>query len=133
MQANLDGICYDENYGKCVFEAKTASAYRESEWENAIPDEYMLQIQHYMTVTGFKAAYIAVLIGGNTFKWHLVERDKELISILVELEAGFWNCVKSKTPPKIDGTEATAKYLTEMFYEKFCIRIRACIHRAAEP
>lgn len=117
MQANLDGICYDENYGDCIFEAKTASAFKMNEWENSIPDEYMLQIQHYMAVTGFKAAYIAVLIGGNTFKWRLVERDEELISMLIELESAFWNCVQNDTPPPIDGSDACAKFLAEKFSE----------------
>lgn len=56
MQANLDGVCHDPNFGDCIFEAKTASAFKTGEWENSIPDEYMLQIQHYMAVTGFKAA-----------------------------------------------------------------------------
>ena len=93
MLANLDGTCEHPDYGTCVFEAKTASAYKAGEWDDTIPDEYMCQIQHYMAVTGYKAAYIAVLIGGNTFRWKLVERDEELISKLVELEADFWNHV----------------------------------------
>ncbi len=96
MLANLDGVCYDPNFGDCVFEAKTASAYKAQEWENTIPDEYMLQIQHYMAVTGYRATYIAVLIGGNSFKWKLIERDEELISVLTELERKFWENVKKR-------------------------------------
>lgn len=117
MLANLDGICHYEKYGECIFEAKTASAFKINEWENSIPDEYMLQIQHYMAVTGFKAAYIAVLIGGNTFKWRLVERDEELISMLIQLEGEFWNCVQNDTPPPIDGSDACTKFLAEKFAE----------------
>lgn len=117
MQANLDGVCYDPELGNCIFEAKTASAFKLGEWENSIPDEYMLQIQHYMAVTGFKAAYIAVLIGGNTFRWQLVKRDEEIISALIQLEKDFWNCVESDTPPQIDGSEASAKFLAEKFAE----------------
>lgn len=44
MLANLDGICEHPDYGTCIFEAKTASAYRMGEWEDSIPDEYQLQI-----------------------------------------------------------------------------------------
>lgn len=117
MLANLDGICEHPELGTCVFEAKTASAYKASEWENAIPDEYMLQIQHYMAVTGYKGAYIAVLIGGNSFKWKFIERDEELISMLIKLESDFWAHVQNNTPPPIDGSEATAKYLAEKFAE----------------
>ena len=68
-----------------------------------------------MAVTGFKAAYVAVLIGGNTFRWKLVERDDELISMLVQLEADFWNHVRENTPPPLDGSDASAKFLSERF------------------
>ena len=56
---------------------------------DSIPDEYQLQIQHYMAVTGYAGAYIAVLIGGNTFRWKFVERDEELISMLIQFEHVF--------------------------------------------
>ena len=78
MLANLDGVCDVPDVGPCIFEAKTASAYKASEWDDAIPDEYALQLAHYMAVTGYAGAYIAVLIGGNTFRWKFVERDEEL-------------------------------------------------------
>lgn len=115
MQANLDGICESPEYGTCIFEAKTASAYKANEWDNSIPAEYMLQIQHYMAVTGYKGTYIAVLIGGNTFKWKFVERDEEIIAMLVNLEADFWDHVTSLTPPPIDGTDACAKFIAERY------------------
>lgn len=113
--ANLDGICEVPDIGTCVFEAKTASAYKAGEWENTIPDGYMCQIQHYMAVTGYAGAYIAVLIGGNTFKWRFVERDEELISMLIELETAFWNHVQDGTPPPLDGSDASARFLAQRF------------------
>lgn len=115
MLANLDGICKVPDYGTCIFEAKTASAYKAGEWEDTIPDEYMCQIQHYMAVTGYAGAYIAVLIGGNTFRWKFVERDEELISMLIELETDFWNHVQDCTPPPLDGSDASAKFLAQRF------------------
>lgn len=115
MLANLDGICEHPDFGPVIFEAKTASAYKAGEWESTIPDEYQLQIQHYMAVTGYKGAYIAVLIGGNTFKWRFVERDEELIAMLIELESAFWNHVQEGTPPPLDGSDASAKFLAQRF------------------
>ena len=115
MLANLDGICEVPDVGTCVFEAKTASAYKAGEWEDSIPDEYALQLAHYMAVTGYAGAYIAVLIGGNTFKWKFVERDEELISMLIELESDFWNHVQDGTPPPLDGSDASAKFLSEWY------------------
>ena len=115
MLANLDGICEVPDVGTCIFEAKTASAFKAGEWEDTIPDEYQLQVQHYMAVTGYSGAYIAVLIGGNSFRWKFVERDEELISMLVELETAFWNHVQDVTPPPLDGSEASANFLSERF------------------
>ena len=115
MLANLDGVCEHPDYGTCVFEAKTASSFKMSEWENAIPDEYQIQIQHYMAVTGYRAAYIAVLIGGNTFRWKLIERDDEMISMLIAFEAVFWDHVQNMTPPPLDGSDASAQFLSACF------------------
>ncbi len=115
MLANLDGTCEHPDFGTCVFEAKTASAYKLAEWEGAVPEEYLLQTQHYMSVTGYRGTYIAVLIGGNTFRWTFIERDDELISMLIQLEANFWEHVKSGVPPPLDGSKASAKFLNERF------------------
>jgi len=115
MIANLDGVCRSPEHGNCVFEAKTSSAYRAEEWNDGIPDEYELQIQHYMAVTGYTGAYVAVLIGGNTFKWKLIERDEELISMLIKWEHIFWEHIKSNVPPALDGSEASANYLKKRF------------------
>ena len=115
MLANLDGTCEVPDIGTCIFEAKTASAYKAGEWEDTIPDEYMCQLQHYLAVTGYQGAYIAVLIGGNTFRWKFVERDEELISMLVELESAFWDHVQDCTPPPLDGSNASAKFLADRF------------------
>lgn len=117
MLANLDGVCEVPDVGMCIFEAKTASAYKAGEWEDAIPDEYALQLAHYLAVTGYAGAYIAVLIGGNTFKWKFVERDEELISMLIVLETAFWHHVEDRTPPPLDGSKASAKFLADRFYD----------------
>ena len=115
MQANLDGTCLHPDLGPCIFEAKTASAFKAGEWEDGIPDEYFLQVQHYMAVTGYGGCYIAALIGGNTFRWKFVHRDEELIAMLVQLEADFWQHVQSETPPPLDGSNASARFLAERF------------------
>lgn len=115
MLANLDGTCEHTDFGPCVFEAKTASAYKAKEWDNSIPEEYLLQIQHYMAVTGYRGAYIAALIGGNTFRWKFVERDEALIAVMIHLEAEFWGHVQDGTPPPLDGSEASARLLAEQF------------------
>jgi len=123
MLANLDGLCNHPEYGPCIFEAKTASAYLADEWDDKIPDSYMLQIQHYMAVTGYRGAYIAVLIGGNTFKWQFIERDEEMIAMLIDLEKEFWGCVQSDVPPALDGSDASAEFLSKQFPDSISLAV----------
>ena len=69
MLANIDRMITDPERGKGILECKTAGEYKKSEWEEGlIPEEYALQVHHYLMVTGLQFARIAVLIGGNKFE-----------------------------------------------------------------
>jgi len=86
--ANIDRRVVGED---AILECKTASAWKAKEWGNEdIPQEYILQVMHYLLVTGKQTAYIAVLIGNNDFKWKKVERDEELIKEILVREVEFW-------------------------------------------
>ena len=90
MLADLDGVIREPDGEMSVFEAKTASAYKQDVWEDGVPAPYILQVQHYMAVTGAKKTYIAALVGGNRFYHHVVERDEELIGKIIVMEKYFW-------------------------------------------
>lgn len=115
MLADLDGIVKEENGEFAVFEAKTASAYKEDIWKKEVPEEYMAQVQHYLCVTGFKKAYVCALVGGNSFYCHEVYRDEEYIKDLVTKEKAFWDCVQNKIPPALDGSQATINYINQTY------------------
>lgn len=116
MLANVDGIVIDQESKKCIFEAKTASAYKADQWkDDEIPEGYMLQIQHYMAVTGYERAYIAVLIGGNTFKYKVVDKDEELINMIIQIEKQFWDCVVNDIPPEVNGSESCTNMLNSLY------------------
>ncbi|HDR8009668.1 MULTISPECIES: YqaJ viral recombinase family protein [Bacillus cereus group] len=114
MLANVDRLVVGEKVG---LECKTASEYLKKEWEGEeIPASYLLQCQHYMAVTGYKAWWIAVLIGGNKFIYKKIERDEEIIQYLIEIEKDFWlNHVEKGIPPMFDGSEASSTLLKEMY------------------
>ena len=115
MLANLDGVINLDGE-MCIFEAKTASAYKLDDWQSGIPPEYMLQVQHYMAVTGAVKTYIAALIGGNHFEYRLIDRDEEMIAKIIAMEKLFWEInVLGGIAPEIDGTKAT----TEFFNSKY--------------
>ena len=115
MLANLDGIVADPINGPCIFEAKTAGAFKSNEWVDNVPEGYQLQVQHYLSVTNLSGAYIAVLIGGNYFKWHYIARDNDLIDMLIELEKRFWHHVETITPPPMDGSGASSELLSRLY------------------
>ncbi|MEK4760796.1 YqaJ viral recombinase family protein [Viridibacillus sp. FSL E2-0187] len=116
MTANLDRVVVGE---KAFLECKTTSAYKNDDWDgDEIPAAYLCQVQHYMAVTGFEKAYIAVLIGGNKFVWKEIERDEELIQIMIEREKYFWeNHVLAKVPPEIDGSDAAVEFISKRYTE----------------
>ena len=115
MLANLDGVVNDPDRGEGIFEAKTASAYTAPDWEMGIPDQYALQVQHYMAVTGMSFVYVAVLIGGNKFMWRLVERDEAVIDLIIQMESRFWKLVLLRIPPQIDGSKASLTLLNRLY------------------
>lgn len=115
MIANLDGVI-NVNGEMCIFEVKTASAYKLNDWQSGIPPEYMLQIQHYMSVTGARKTYIAVLIGGNHFLYQLVERDDKMIDKIIAMEKRFWEVnVLGGVEPVPDGSSATTEYFNHTY------------------
>ena len=113
MVANIDRRVVGEN---AILECKTANQFLSKEWDGEeIPASYLLQVQHYLAVTGAEKGYIAVLIGGQRFLWREVNRDEELIEIIIEQEKQFWKMVQDKTPPALDGSSAAENYLKEKY------------------
>lgn len=98
-----------------LLECKTAHFYKAKEWENdEIPPEYILQCMHYLAVTGYDYMYIAVLIGGSKFIYKKIDRNEELVKIIIDKCKNFWyNHVIPRKPPSVDGSEACKKALDE--------------------
>ncbi|PHE19215.1 hypothetical protein COF59_08275 [Bacillus pseudomycoides] len=118
MLANVDRLIVGEELG---LECKTASEYLKKEWDgDEIPASYLIQCQHYMAVTGYKAWWIAVLIGGNKFLYKKIDRDEEVIQYLIDIEKDFWlNHIEKQIPPSFDGSDASTKLLKQMYPEGY--------------
>jgi putative phage-type endonuclease len=107
-----------------VFEAKTSSVYadgwgetlsldeitpetwngeRIAELSDDMPDDYGLQLQHYMALTNRPLAFLAVLVGGNEAKLYRAERDEELYNefILPGLVKFWREHVVRRVPPEL--------------------------------
>lgn len=109
MLANIDGFTSDGR----IYEGKTARTAQG--WgepgTDEVPQGYLLQVQHYMAVTGYAVADIAVLIGGSDFRIYTIEADAELHEMLVDAEAEFWRRVEENDPPEpISYADAIARW-----------------------
>ena len=112
--ADVDRMVVGENAG---LECKTTCAFNYREWENGeVPASYIAQCQWYMYVTGCERWYIACLIGGQNFVRHTIERDDELISMLVGIGREFWkNNVLAGVPPEPDASRTCCDYIKNRF------------------
>lgn len=116
MLADIDGIVTEPDGSKALFEAKTAIEYKKGIWdEGSIPDAYYAQVQHYLEVCELDTAYIACLVGGNSFYWYRIEKDEDYTQWLIHREENFWIHVQDKTVPEVDASKATTNYLGELY------------------
>lgn len=98
-----------------LLECKTAGGFGSRLWRDGVPEYVQLQVQHQLAVTGKQAADVAVLLCGQKLEVHRIERDEEVISRLIVLEARFWEHVTHDTPPPADGSESAAKALSSLY------------------
>lgn len=126
MIANIDGFIPQE---QALLEIKTCNYFAKEGWgeclTDQIPNDYLLQVQHYLAVTETKKAFVAVLFGDEkTFQMlmafiklvgvsamlgedlpldiqiYKVERNEKLINGLIDIERTFWvEHVEKKVAP----------------------------------
>lgn len=98
MAGNIDGRIVDEN---AIIECKTTA--HDGAWgkdgDNTIPEYYLCQVAHYVSVCDVERAYIAVLIRGSDFRHYVYERNEKLEKLIIEREKAFWECVANEIPP----------------------------------
>lgn len=102
MLGNPDRLAWDpdsKTFG--VYEGKTAGLFVADQWEDGPAVHALIQANHYMSVLGpaFQWARISVLIAGQRFESFHVERDEEVIDMLIKAEARFWEMVEHRIEP----------------------------------
>jgi putative phage-type endonuclease len=114
LAATIDRFA-DDAGATVVVEVKNASAFRADEWTDLPPLEYLVQVQHQLAVTGAPKGSLAVLIGGNRFKWADVPRDEAVIGRLIEAEMAFYERLQKGDPPAPDGRPETAEAIARLY------------------
>lgn len=102
-----------------LLEIKTANIRQLDKWgdsDDAVPEQYLVQVQWTMACVGLHEADVAVLIAGDTFRIYHLRLDLELVSMLLEAAEGFWSrYVVTKTPPPPDSSEAYGRFIADHF------------------
>lgn len=113
MHASLDGELVDQEGRKGILEIKTTNilqSMQREKWKDRIPDNYYIQVLHYLAVTGYDFAVLKAQLKSEwngeiriTTKHYFIERkDAEKdINYLVEEERKFWECVTSGRRPNL--------------------------------
>lgn len=70
-----------------------------------VPEDYYVQVQHYLHVTGRQWAVLAVLLGYADFRWYRIDPDPDLSPMLIDLARTWWHDhVVPGVPPPPDGS-----------------------------
>lgn len=107
--ATLDGEIQDnERQRQGVLEIKTATPQNKAawmKWDNAIPQNYMVQITHQLLATGYDFvtlfACLFNLEGDMTIREYHFERERMVDDMdwLLEKETAFWQKVQTRQQP----------------------------------
>ena len=114
MQASLDGELIDSEGRKGILEIKTTNilqSMQREKWKDRIPDNYYIQVLHYLLVTGWDFVVLRAHLRSDwgpdkrtMVKHYFIERSEveaDLKMLLTE-EQKFWKYVESgRKPPLI--------------------------------
>ena len=111
--ASLDGELTDEDGRRGILEIKTTNilqSMQKEKWKDRIPDNYFIQILHYLMVTEFDFVVLKAQLksefGGQIYlqtKHYFIERSEVEgdIEYLAEEERKFWQCVQARKKPDL--------------------------------
>lgn len=114
IQASLDGELEDPNGRKGILEIKTTNILQSMQyekWKDRIPDNYYIQVLHYLLVTGYEFVVLCAHLRSDwgadkrtTVKHYFIERSEvqDDLDMLLREEIKFWKYVESgRKPPLI--------------------------------
>jgi len=119
LYANIDRWSDKKGTPRKVLEVKTSGEFAAKdfgeEYTDQVPADYLVQVMHYLNVTGKDEADLAVLVGGQKHRIYTIPRDDELIRGMDEVAWQFWSDKEQGIPPDIDGSEGSSLYLAHKY------------------
>lgn len=111
--ASLDGWLLDQEGRKGVWECKTTNilqSMQKEKWKDRIPDNYYIQILHYMLVTEAEFAELTAQLkyefDGQIYKqtkqFHIERSDvQDDLEYLLKKESEFWEYTQNRVMPPL--------------------------------
>lgn len=115
LRANIDRmVLASGTEPTAVLELKTTTSQRLKALDGEIPQEWFLQIQHYLGITGFEKAYLQIY-ERDTCTFHepmLIDRADDLIIHNMNTLINWWNVymIGGKRPEPINGEDCLILY-----------------------
>jgi putative phage-type endonuclease len=79
-----------------------------------IPVYYRVQVLHQLDVLGLRRGWVAVLIGGSTYREYLVQYDTADIAVMREAGRRFIGSIDADNPPPLDDHAATYQAVRQL-------------------
>lgn len=116
-----------DNEAEGILECKTISSFAARSWEAGIPPMHVVQLQFYLLVCELEYGELATLKDGKYFEVLPFERSEQLINLIKEGTAEFWDRVTrarilkqegkpyAQLEPETDNQEAYKIFLSERY------------------
>ena len=117
LSCTLDRITEKPEWGYGVLELKTRGSFAMEDWEQEVPEDVMIQVQHQLLVTGLPWGSVGALIGGPTwhFRWTDVAPNLAIHSAILDISEKFMANVKSGIEPQADDHPSTKDILKQLY------------------
>jgi predicted phage-related endonuclease len=103
-----------------LLECKTAGYFSGQNFgaggSDQIPDQYVIQCQWQLAITGKELCYLAVLIDNSRFEIFKISRDEELIKMLgIRAKEFYHNHFLADEPPLLSGRDPDSQWVKREF------------------
>jgi len=109
MAATPDGIV---EASRRNVQVKVVGQHMAHHWREGVPEYVQVQVQWEMWVADCADTHVVACVGGTDYQEHLVQRDEEMIDLLIGACGDFWrDYVLTGTMPEVDGSEEAKRVL----------------------
>ncbi|SAK63369.1 endonuclease [Caballeronia pedi] len=120
MRANVDRLRRGVKVGVEIKNVDLMVHRYSGEWgeegSSIVPEPYYLQCMHYMIVLDYPEWELIACVGGNSLCRYHIERDPEVVELVIDNEHEFWQCVERDEPPEFDYTHPSTIGLLKRLY-----------------